>query len=189
VEGGVEHRDLRHSRTEALARRADALEVGRVVERRQLNAVLDLLQHAVVDEHRAGELLPAVDHAVADGVDVTQGRETCAARPGGDEPGEQGVQRRAMVAQRLGAALGRPALGLEVEERLAADALDTSPGEAAVGVALDRAEVGGDHLEAERGAAAVEDEDVHRALPAPTGRGSPWRPRASVRRSGCPLRG
>ena len=70
VERGVEHRDLRHAVAQELARRADALEVGRVVQRRQLDAILDARDHGLVDAHRGPEALPAVDHTVSDRVNV-----------------------------------------------------------------------------------------------------------------------
>ena len=64
VERGVEDRDLRHV-GEELRRDLDALEVGRVVQRRQRDQVGDRGDHLVVDQHRLGEAVAAVDDAVA----------------------------------------------------------------------------------------------------------------------------
>jgi len=59
VKRRVEHRHLRNAGAEQLARGVDALEVGRVVERREIDAPADLLEHRTVDRHRVRELLAA----------------------------------------------------------------------------------------------------------------------------------
>ncbi len=48
----------------------DAGDVGGVVEGGQGDALLQSGHYGVVDEHGAGELLAAMDHAVSDGVDL-----------------------------------------------------------------------------------------------------------------------
>ena len=100
MERGVEHRDLRDAGTEELARRVDALEVGRVVQRREVDAVLDLVDHRVVDEHRAGQLLAAVDDAMADGVDVGERLDARHRGLGRDQPAQDVIEGGAVVAQR-----------------------------------------------------------------------------------------
>ena len=114
--------DLRHAGAEQRARRADALQVGRVVERRELDAVLDAGEHLVVDRTERGTLA-AVDDAVPDGVDVGDRAELDPGR-GRHQPAQHVVDRRAVVAQRASRALRRPALGAQREQRLAADPLD-----------------------------------------------------------------
>ena len=69
MECRVEDRDLRHARHQPQAS-PDAVEVGRVVERRELAHLLDLLEDGVGDERRLDELLAAVDDAVADRDDL-----------------------------------------------------------------------------------------------------------------------
>ena len=69
VEGGVEHGDVgqlwkqRH-------RCLDALQVGRVVQRRQRRGGPDRLDHPVVDARGMGEQLAAMHHPVADAVEL-----------------------------------------------------------------------------------------------------------------------
>jgi hypothetical protein len=83
VEGGVEHARLRDI-AEDLAHGFYGLDVGRVVERRQIDHVLDLGEDDGVDADGPAEPLSAVHDAVPDGVDVGQGPDARAL--GGDEP-------------------------------------------------------------------------------------------------------
>ena len=69
VEGRVEDRHLRQPREDGLAG-GDAGQVGRVVQGRDGDALLDGRAHARGDQRRVRELLAAVDHAVPDGVDL-----------------------------------------------------------------------------------------------------------------------
>ena len=71
VERGVEDGDLGHL-GQQVARRAVALDVGRVVQRSELEALFDPAQDRVVDEDRGPEALAAVDHAVAHGLDLAR---------------------------------------------------------------------------------------------------------------------
>ena len=63
-EGGVEDRHVGHG--ELGPRRLDAGHGTRVVQRGQRDQVADLGQHRVVDDHRVGEVGPAVHHPVPD---------------------------------------------------------------------------------------------------------------------------
>ena len=164
VERGVEDGHLRHAGAEQLARGVDALEVRRVVQRREVDAVLDLVHDLVADHHRPRELLAAVDGAVADRVDVADRGDAGDAGLGRDEPAQHVVERGAVVAQRRRAPHRGLALDAEGDERLAADPLDHAAGELAVGVSLDRVEVGVDDLELEGGAAGVQDQYVHEPM-------------------------
>ncbi len=73
VEGGVEDHHLRQVR-EQLAGHLDALEVGRVVQRREGHQVGDRGHHVVVDQRGLGEPLAAVHHPVPDGNDSRRGQ-------------------------------------------------------------------------------------------------------------------
>jgi hypothetical protein len=83
VEGGVEDRDVRDV-GQRLARAADLLERGPVVERRERRELLDRLLHLVVDESRTDEAPPTVHDAMADGV----GRDEVL-QPAGFVPGDE----------------------------------------------------------------------------------------------------
>ena len=74
VEGGVEDGDVGHAREELLASR-DALEVERVVERRELGECFDFLAHLRCDDDCFSVLLCAVDDPVADRGDVLEGAQ------------------------------------------------------------------------------------------------------------------
>ena len=75
VEGGVEDRDLRHLGEEP-QRDPQSLQVGRVVEGRERDEVLDDVEQAFVDERRLGEEFATVHDAVthrSQGVAVDRG--------------------------------------------------------------------------------------------------------------------
>ena len=72
MESGVEHTHLLDA-GENLLHGLDAGDVGRIVERSEVVAVLDLLKHLVGKEHALAELLGAVDHAMAYGINLVVG--------------------------------------------------------------------------------------------------------------------
>ena len=84
VEGGVEAGDLADVGQQP-GDDADAVEVVRLVQRRQLDELLQLLQAVAVDDHGGGKKLAAVHDAMADG-----GQR--GSRPGVTQPAEQEVQ-------------------------------------------------------------------------------------------------
>ena len=146
-EGRVEDGDVRDVGEELTGDR-DALEVGRVVQRAQRDELLDPCDDVVVDEGRAGEVLAALDDAVADGDDV-----------GVLEGGPLLLEE----AQDLGQAESVVRDGLLDDELLAvvlvrddagrvADLLDVAVGEVLTGVRVDEGVLDG-------GRARVDDED------------------------------
>jgi len=72
VKRRVKHRNLRHADAEELARGLNALDVVGIVERRQIDAVLDAFKHRVVHQLRFRKQLAAVDHAMAYSVYIAQ---------------------------------------------------------------------------------------------------------------------
>jgi len=164
VERGVEHRDLRHAVAQELARRANAPQVRRVVQRRQLDAILDARDHVVVDAHRGPEALPAVNHAVPDRMDVGHRAHRFDARVGRDDPAQDPVHCLPMVAQRRVLESLLPTLCLKHDQRVARDALDPPVGQATIGVGGGRRKIGLDQLESDTRGPAVQNEDVHQTL-------------------------
>ena len=71
MEGGVEHTHLGQARHQ-LADGVHTLQVGGVVQRGQVDALLEDVEHLLGQHHRLVELLAAVHHAVADGVDLVE---------------------------------------------------------------------------------------------------------------------
>ncbi len=67
----VEHCHHRHIRHDLLAG-IDADQICRIVERRQIVALLDGFQHLVIDDYGRCKLLAAVHHAVSDRVDLVK---------------------------------------------------------------------------------------------------------------------
>jgi hypothetical protein len=122
------------------------------VERGQLDVVLERLDDLVVDEDGAREALAAVDDAVADGADLLDARQRRGVALGEEGDGQRQAGR--MVGDGLGTpdGPGRPLLG-DLALGLA-DALDEALRE---DVALGH----GVELVLDRGAAAVDDEDLH----------------------------
>jgi hypothetical protein len=178
VEGGVEHRDLRHARAQDRRRGADALEVGRVVQRREIDRVLDPLQYLVVDPHRAREALAPVHDPVTDRVDLGASAERHAALAA-DEPRDDVLDGRPVVAQGGRGLLRRSAAAAQREHGLAAQALDGAAGELVVGVARQPLLVGADELELDGRRADVQDEDVHEGRERGRALGRPAAPDAS----------
>ena len=74
VEGGIEDRHLLGRRQDSLGL-ADADEVRRVVQGSELHVLLDRPGDVIVDDHRGGVLLPAVNHAVTHARDLRKVRQ------------------------------------------------------------------------------------------------------------------
>src|SRR6516162_578995 len=66
VKRGIEHRDLRSLRSEQFLCCLNALKINGIVQRSQLNAVLDSLQYVVIDKRRVFESLASVHHPMPD---------------------------------------------------------------------------------------------------------------------------
>ena len=71
VESCVEHAHVRQARHQLL-HGIHALQVGRVVQRRQVRALFEGFQHLVGQEHALVELLAAMHHAVTYGINLVK---------------------------------------------------------------------------------------------------------------------
>src|SRR5690606_7080376 len=186
MERRIEHRDLRNV-AERLAHGSNAFQVVRVVQRREVDHLLDLAQHDRIDLHRLAEPLTAVNDAVADRIDVAH-RGEVGARLLAGEPAQHGVDCRPVVAdrpRRLQTAIPRA----EAQQRLTADALDDAACESLVRVVRHALLVRAHELELECRGAGVQDEDVHRfTCPGVRGCAHSSRMRAP-RKSDCGLPG
>ena len=153
VEGGVEDADLGDAREERLAG-LDALEVGRVVERGELDALPDGGLDLVGDQDRAREILAAVDDPVADAVDL--GLVPDDAVLGVEQEGQDDLDGHLVVLDLADLADLVLALGLIGDDGVArADLLDDALGQEALVLHPDELELDG-------GTAAVQDEHFHR---------------------------
>jgi len=137
------------------------------VERRQLDAVFDPFHHLVIDPGGQFELFAPVDHPVADGMDIRQGRDIVDPGFGGDHPAQDLVHRLPVIPDRLGHLDLRTLVGLESDQALAADPLQHPLGQPPVGLVSNHLQVGLDHLEFHGRGAAVQNQDVHIPLRPP----------------------
>ena len=169
VKRGVEDGDLRDAGPQKVRRRADALDVRGVVERREVGALLDPGEHVWIDLDRHLELLAPVNDSVPRRVNVGHRSEAFEARLCRDEPSQEDVDRRAVVPERRIALDRRPPRRPEGDQRVAPDPLDEPARDLSIGVPLDDVEVGLDELETNGGRAAVEDENVHARVPGAPG--------------------
>ena len=145
VERRVEHRHLRHVREQPQGD-AQALEVRRVVQRRERHELLDVREQLVVHERRRGEHLAAVHDPVPDRADACVGQRG----PVLVERVEHGTQRFLVVGE--GALLLVLAVRAAVRERAAVlpDRLDDPVGGLVAGGGVDegvlqRGRAGVDH--------------------------------------------
>ena len=71
MEGGVEYSHLRHILAQQVASGDDSLNIIGVVQGSKIDAVLDSLEDAIIDQSGFFEQLSAVHHAMADGMHVS----------------------------------------------------------------------------------------------------------------------
>ena len=105
MERRIEHRHLRHAVAQQVHRGPDPLEIRRVVQRGELDAVLDALDHGAVDPDGPLELFTSVHDPVSHCVDVTERRDVVDARRLRHDPPQDAIDRRAVIAHRLGVPL------------------------------------------------------------------------------------
>ena len=158
VKRGIEHRDHRNTFAQQSTSGPNAAQVGRVVQRREVHAVLDPADDVGVDSGVGAEALAAVYDAVTDRVHLAGGIDHPAVvarivvRP--DEPSHHSLDGGAVVADRLGELPGFPVVRPIRAQGLPADAFDDTAREPGLGRGIHE-------LELERRGAAVEDEHVH----------------------------
>ena len=124
------------------------------MQRREIHAVLDLADDALVDPGVGAEALPSVHDTVADRVHLARGADHLGAGAGADEPAHHPLDRAGVVADRLRVLAGFSVVGFVGAQRLPADTLDDAAREPDLGHGVHE-------LELERRGAAVEDEHVH----------------------------
>ena len=72
MEGGIENDDVGNVR-QHFHEGPDSRQVRRVVERRQFAQFVDLRDDVVIDNHRVGKIVAALDDPVADALDLVKG--------------------------------------------------------------------------------------------------------------------
>src|SRR5687768_7757461 len=144
---GVEDGDLRHSRAEHARRGTDAGDVVWVVERRELDELIQGAQNGLVDALRPREVLTAMDDAMTHRLDLGE-RSDRGLRLITHQPAGHMLDRRGQIPKRRRGAYA-VSFGAERDHGLATDALDRTSGESRVRVRLDALRVGADELELE----------------------------------------
>ena len=124
MERGVKDCDLRQPDAEQLACSADAFQVARIVQRCQLNAILDPAEHFVGNEDRVRESFAAMHNPVSDGVQVGDAPHLANARILRGHPAENVVHGRSDVTHGRGRPVLLPILGLERDDRLSPYSID-----------------------------------------------------------------
>jgi hypothetical protein len=158
MEGGVEDGDHGHAGHELLAG-LDADDVGGVVQRGEGIALLDGLHDLVGDDDGLGELFAAVDHAVADRVDLLHGADDAVLLV--DEGVQHGLDGLAVGGHGNGSFLDGFLAGklrLVGEAAVDADALAETLGQ-------QLARGGVEQLILQGGRACVDDQYVHKYTP------------------------
>ena len=95
----IKHGNRWKTTTKHLSRRHDALDVCGVVQRRQVDAILDAAHHFIGDQNRMREALATVHHPVADGMDVRNALKVSNARLRGAGPANDELNSSTRVAQ------------------------------------------------------------------------------------------
>ena len=72
VKRGIKDGNLRKARAEDVARGRNALQIPRIVKGREIDAVLNALEHTVIDQCRFLEHLSAVYHTMSDRMYVSR---------------------------------------------------------------------------------------------------------------------
>src|SRR5260370_22657576 len=66
----IKNGNLRQSVAKHFSGRNDSLDIGGIMERRQLNAVFNATQDGVVNSHRLSETFTAMDHTVTNSMNI-----------------------------------------------------------------------------------------------------------------------
>src|SRR5690606_13963043 len=112
----------------------------------EIDHVLDLVNHGVIEHDRAREALAAVHDAMSDGIDAAESR----ARLLLTEPAESGLDGSAVITDRCSSRARRPPRDLHPDQGFAANAIDEPARESLIGVVPDAILVSSDDLEFER---------------------------------------
>ena len=154
VKGGVEDPGHGDAGQDLLAG-LDAGDVGRVVQRRQRDALLEGGEHGLGDGHGAVELLAGVHHAVADGEDLAFVLDDAGLGVG--EVADDQLDAVLVVGDVAGDDVLLLALVVVQHRALDADPLQQALGQDLAGLHVDQ-------LEFDRRTAAVDDQNFHCAL-------------------------
>jgi len=157
----IEDGNLRQRSSERCARSDDALNVCRVVQGRELDAVFNTSQNFIRDQNRVRELFATVDHTMTNGMNVGNTTDLTHSRFLADGPTKNHLNGRTRIPDWFRESLRRFVFGREGYDAGATDAFNESMGQTLVSVLLDSLEIGRDQLKLDRRAAAVENQYVH----------------------------
>src|SRR5581483_3756902 len=164
VKSRIEYGDLRCRLAEDLAQCLNAAEVVGIVQRRQIDAVLDPLKHFIVDDDGLLEQLSAMYDAMADRVDVSQAPNLLDSGAIRCEPAQHIIECRGDVPNRRSQLLPGTGVALHGDDRFATDPLHLPSAQQLIAIHFDSLEVCGNNLELQTGASGIYDEDIHRLM-------------------------
>src|SRR6516164_1910176 len=124
MERGIKYGDLGNILSQQFSSGQNSSHIVRVVKWRQINAVFDSLQYAVIDQGRFFECLAAMHDAVSHGMHIRSAFDLGDARSIGSNVSEQVVEGRTHVAQWRGLSLARFVAIPGLDDRFAADSVD-----------------------------------------------------------------
>src|SRR5262245_63794453 len=106
MECGIENGNLRKRLAQGRACRNDTLNVSRIVQRRELDAVFDAAQYLICYQHRAGETFPTMDHPMSNRMNVSDTVDFRDSRLRRDGPTKNHLHCRTRVTDWFGKAFG-----------------------------------------------------------------------------------
>ena len=161
VKSGIEYRHLRRRLAEDLPQGPNSAQVIGIMEGREVDAVLDPLQHLIVDDGRFLEKLAAMHDTVSRGMDVSQTPNLVDPGAIRCEPAQHIVERRGDIADRRSQRLPQTCAVLDGDDRFPANSLHLSTAQELILIVLDSLNIRGNHLELQAGASRIDDEYVH----------------------------
>src|SRR4029077_10163328 len=124
MESRIKYRNLRDVAAKKLARRQNPLHIIRIMQRRQIDTILDPLEHAVVNERGLLEQLASVHDAVTDGMYFSSILDLMNSGAFRCDVAEQIIQSRTHVPKRRRQSLSGFFAIADLNDRFASDPLD-----------------------------------------------------------------
>src|SRR6516165_5111749 len=136
------------------------------MERGEVDALLNSLEHLVVDQGGFGKQFSAVHHAVPHRLNVRHGPDAGYPRCIRGYPSHQVIERLRNVWECRGKLLPRAVLRLDGHNRFSTNPLDLPAAQAHITVLPDAIGIGVVQLELQTGTSRIEYEDIHVSPPA-----------------------
>src|SRR4051794_18390994 len=120
----VEHSHLRQTFTKQFACRQNSFHIVWIVQGRQIDALLDALEHPIIDQCRFLKQLPAMHHAMSYGVHISRALDLPDARALRDNVPKQIIECGSHISQRSSQSRARLLPISHPDDSFAANSLD-----------------------------------------------------------------